>query len=65
MHYGIFEFINKNTGWVCGDGGRIMKTTNGGTYWIIQNHPAIGKTLFGIHPVDSNMVIVLAILKQF
>jgi len=49
------EFINSNTGWVCGDG-IILKTTNKGVNWIAQNHPASGKYLYSIHPIDSNIV---------
>lgn len=30
-------FINNNTGWVSGDSGTIIKTTNGGNNWVIQN----------------------------
>lgn len=49
------EFINRNTGWACGDNGLILKTTNGGKDWISQTNPAsgTGKFLFSIHPVDS------------
>ncbi len=49
------EFINRNTGWSCGDG-VILKTTNGGTNWKIQSQPATNKPLLGIHPVDSNII---------
>jgi photosystem II stability/assembly factor-like uncharacterized protein len=49
------KFINSNTGWICGDG-IILKTTNKGTNWVVQNHPAVGKYLYSIHPVDSNIV---------
>ena len=30
------EFINRTTGWACGDGGVIVKTTNGGINWLQQ-----------------------------
>lgn len=30
-------FVDSITGWVCGDSGLIMKTTNGGQNWITQN----------------------------
>jgi photosystem II stability/assembly factor-like uncharacterized protein len=50
------EFINLNTGWVCGGDGIILKTTNMGTNWTIQNQPALNKSLYSIHPVDSNVV---------
>jgi photosystem II stability/assembly factor-like uncharacterized protein len=50
------EFINSTTGWVCGDNGVILKTTNGGVNWIQQPTEAIGKYLFGIYPVNENVV---------
>ncbi len=46
------KFINRNTGWACGDG-IIVKTTNSGLNWIVQSHPAAGKFLYSISPVDS------------
>lgn len=49
------EFINSKTGWVCGDGGTILKTTNGGINWV-QQSGIPNKALFSIHPVDSNVV---------
>ena len=49
------EFINENTGWICGDG-IILKTTNKGLNWIVQDNPAPGKYLFSIHPVDLNII---------
>jgi photosystem II stability/assembly factor-like uncharacterized protein len=49
------EFINENTGWICGDG-IILKTTNKGINWLVQDNPAPGKYLYSIHPVDSNIV---------
>ena len=48
-------FVNRWTGWVCGDG-VIKKTTNGGENWIEQTHQATGKYLYCIFPVDSNIV---------
>ncbi len=50
------EFINLNTGWACGDGGVILKTTNGGNNWLQQVSGVTNKNLFGIHPVDSEYV---------
>lgn len=50
------EFINSTTGWVCGDDGTIMKTTNAGENWIQQPTEAVGKYLLGIHPVNENVV---------
>lgn len=48
------RFINKNTGWVCGDN-RIFKTTNAGENWIEQSNPAQA-LLWQIHPVNENVV---------
>lgn len=50
------HFINTNTGWACGLGSTILKTTNGGTNWIYQPHPGDDRNIMGIHPVDSNVV---------
>ena len=50
------EFINRTTGWACGDGGVIIKTTNGGINWFQQESGVSNKNLWGIHPVDSNTV---------
>ncbi|MBK8384118.1 MAG: YCF48-related protein [Ignavibacteria bacterium] len=55
-HLYDMEFINRNTGWICGTGGTILKTTNGGTNWIQQVTNVPTKPLFGIHPVNENVV---------
>lgn len=47
------DFIDQNTGWVCGDGGVILKTTNGGVNWVQQNS-GVTKRLEGIEAVDAN-----------
>ncbi len=47
------DFINQNTGWVCGDGGVILKTTNGGLNWV-QQTSGVSKRLEGIEAVDAN-----------
>ncbi len=49
------DFINQNTGWVCGDGGVILKTTNGGLNWVQQNS-GVNKRLEGIEAVDANIL---------
>ena len=59
------EFINKNTGWCCGDGGYIIKTTNGGTNWIQQTNGVPSKPYAGIHPVDSNVVYAVGFFRTF
>lgn len=49
------EFINRYTGWALGDGGNILKTTNGGINWMNIPNPSIngGGILTSIFPVDS------------
>jgi photosystem II stability/assembly factor-like uncharacterized protein len=49
------EFINRYTGWTLGDGGKVLKTTNGGINWINIPNPSIngGGILSSIFPVDS------------
>lgn len=53
------EFINKNTGWVCGatgaaGSGAVFRTTDGGANWTMQNGTFAGATrLFGIDFVNS------------
>jgi photosystem II stability/assembly factor-like uncharacterized protein len=47
------RFINKSTGWVCGDT-RIFKTTNSGLNWINQPNPA-QDLLLQMHPVNDNV----------
>lgn len=49
-------FINSNTGWSCGEGGTILKTTNGGINWISQISGIDNKPLQGIYAVDSNFL---------
>jgi photosystem II stability/assembly factor-like uncharacterized protein len=54
--FGAFDvrFINKYTGWLCGDS-RIFKTTNSGLNWIQQSNPA-QNILLQIHPVNENVI---------
>ncbi|RPI19191.1 MAG: T9SS C-terminal target domain-containing protein [Ignavibacteriae bacterium] len=37
MYIGNFSFVNDSTGWGVGGGGGIIRTTNGGTYVVIEN----------------------------
>jgi len=48
------EFINKYTGWACGDN-FIYKTTNGGMNWINQPNSATF-LIQQIHPVNDSVV---------
>ncbi|MBS1518968.1 MAG: T9SS type A sorting domain-containing protein [Bacteroidetes bacterium] len=48
------EFINRNTGWACGNNA-IYKTTNGGQNWINQPNPST-YLIMQIHPVNDSVV---------
>lgn len=48
------RFINKSTGWICGDN-RIFKTTNSGFNWVQQPNPSLS-SLWQIHPVNEMVV---------
>jgi len=52
------KFLNAKTGWAAGDGGIIIKTTNGGLNWLNIPNPAVNKPLSTISIVDSNIVYV-------
>ncbi len=45
-------FIDKNIGWVVGNAGTILKTTNGGQSWITQNS-GVNVGLRGVYFLDS------------
>ena len=49
------KFINRYTGWTLGDGGKVLKTTNGGINWMNIPNPSIngGGSLSSVFPVDS------------
>lgn len=49
------DFINQNTGWACGGGGVILKTTNGGVNWV-QQATGVSQILFGIEAIDANLL---------
>ncbi len=49
------EFVNKNTGYVCGSNSTVAKTTDGGITWFGQYVGTYtGKYLFGISMLNEN-----------
>ena len=56
------EFLNDKTGWVVGDAGVVIKTTNGGNTWVNIPNPSVqyGGLMWDIHPVDSEVVYAVA-----
>ena len=55
------KFINKNTGWSCGEG-MLLKTTNSGANWNIVALP-VNKPLQRVFPLDSNVVYVVGMFE--
>jgi photosystem II stability/assembly factor-like uncharacterized protein len=57
--YGV-DFPDPNTGWICTEGGGILKTTNAGNVWFGQNS---GTTypLFSIDFPDSDTLVGVAV----
>src|ERR1039457_2080735 len=51
-------FISHDTGWAVGDIGTLLKTTNAGDVWSIQNSPTT-TSLHGISFFDSSNGIIV------
>lgn len=55
-NYRDIDFLNDNTGYICGEGGSIIKTTNSGVNWI--SIPSITiQAANAIEAVDNDVVI--------
>ncbi|MCC6864756.1 MAG: T9SS type A sorting domain-containing protein [Ignavibacteria bacterium] len=50
--YGV-QILNNNTGWVCGQAGVLLKTTNNGNNWVIFNSGTT-QTLSDIQFINEN-----------
>ena len=50
------KFVNRYTGWTCGYNGIMIKTTNGGINWVIQNTGVPGKSLRSLNVLDLNII---------
>jgi len=55
------KFINRYTGWSCGEG-MLLKTTNSGANWNIVALP-VNKPLQRVFPLDSNVVYVVGMFE--
>ena len=51
-------FTDANTGYVCGDGGLVLKTTNGGVNWFSSNSGIAGEDLNSIDFAGNNGTVV-------
>ena len=59
----VSSFIDSNTGSVVGDGGTILRTTNGGVDWTLQQSETMNN-LYGISFTDSNFGSPLVNMPQ-
>ncbi|MDQ3020609.1 MAG: YCF48-related protein [Bacteroidota bacterium] len=50
--FNCISFFDSNTGWVCGNGGSIFKSTNGGDHWAVQSTNTNGNYL-SIHAISN------------
>lgn len=58
-HPSDVKFVDRNTGWVSGNQGIVLKTTNGGQNWNGQNTGITNKILKSICAVNSNVVYIV------
>jgi photosystem II stability/assembly factor-like uncharacterized protein len=50
--------IDNNMVWICGAGGKVLRTTNGGVNWAITSSPNSSLDLYNIWGIDSNRALV-------
>jgi photosystem II stability/assembly factor-like uncharacterized protein len=50
--------IDNETAWICGAGGQVLRTTNGGYNWLITTSPNSALPLYNIWGIDSNRALV-------
>lgn len=51
------HFVNRDTGWACGQSGAVIKTMDGGSNWTISNTP-VNNLLLKIHSYNGQIVLV-------
>ena len=50
-------FKDASTGWVVGDNGDVLTTTNGGATWTLEPDGPLGYSLLGVHSVESTYIV--------
>jgi photosystem II stability/assembly factor-like uncharacterized protein len=48
--------VDDNNAWICGAGGKVLRTTNGGTSWALTTSPGAGD-LYNIFVIDANTAL--------
>ena len=55
----IFSFgVDNNVVWICGAGGKVLRTTNGGTNWTLTTSPNAALDLYNICGIDISTALV-------
>ncbi|HEY5534279.1 MAG TPA: T9SS type A sorting domain-containing protein [Ignavibacteria bacterium] len=49
---------DNNVVWICGAGGKVLRTTNGGTNWSLTTSPNAALDLYNICGIDANTALV-------
>jgi photosystem II stability/assembly factor-like uncharacterized protein len=50
--------VDNNVVWICGAGGKVLRTTNGGTNWSLTTSPNSTLDLYNILGIDANTAVV-------
>ncbi len=50
--------VDASVVWACGDAGKVLRTTNGGTTWTSVTSPNAALTLYNICGIDANTALV-------
>jgi len=50
--------VDNNVVWICGAGGKVLRTTNGGTNWNLTTSPNATLDLYNIWGIDANTALV-------
>jgi photosystem II stability/assembly factor-like uncharacterized protein len=51
------HFVNKDTGWACGQSGAVIKTMDGGSSWTVSDIP-VNNLLLKTHSYNGQVVLV-------
>ncbi len=50
--------VDNNTVWICGAGGKVLRTINGGTNWVLTASPNSALDLYNIWGIDATTAVV-------
>ena len=59
------HFLDSSTGWIVGELGLVLKTTNGGSDWAMDAEGMTSRFLRSVFAVDTNEVYAVGNSKTF